>query len=138
MRLVIHPECHADEEEEEGSARPTPSHLEEDSEPREGAGHQDKRQRTASHGLTNTGEFIPVRPAIVLSDASPLAQGGEENGCKLLPAFDRVKKSSVQWTTERFLATQVEAGDGRGHAGQIKSLQLENFMCHEHLVVDFK
>lgn len=32
---------------------------------------------------------------------------------------------------------QVDASNGRGHAGQIKKLELENFMCHEHIVVDF-
>jgi len=34
-------------------------------------------------------------------------------------------------------ALQVAAGGERGYPGHVKRLVLENFMCHEHIAVDF-
>ena len=33
---------------------------------------------------------------------------------------------------------QIEPDSGRGRAGQVKTIRVENFMCHEHLKVEFK
>ena len=35
------------------------------------------------------------------------------------------------------MLVQVDVAGDIGHAGQIKRLELENFMCHEHIAVDF-